>query len=261
MEEHRRAAYLQNISESSFIPSKGKVKDLLGHWWKAGVSKEGLILWLPGWRWARKVALQSAWERVLTLLSLMTVAPGTLPGRNQPGPSGSAVHREGLIIRHALSLWPACQSPCVPEHRAHRLIPGELGSRGRTRAGRGSSLGGAGECAATHLGLTCTPWACSSPLPATFTPSLGLPWCVLTLGGVLGDAHPWMPRQTDPTPDLHFRELTHVVVSHFKQKWNLELILGLCCHMEVILGMEQRKEKLNSSTAGWICTAGPAASG
>lgn len=34
-------------------------------------------------------------------------------------------------MRHALSLWTAFQTPCVPEHKAHGLTLGEQGSRGR----------------------------------------------------------------------------------------------------------------------------------
>lgn len=179
----------------------------------------------------------------------MTIAPDTLPGRNQPGPSGSAMHRRRAHYKACHEFMACMPKPVCAWAQGTGLVLGELGSRRGTRACRGRSLGGAvgcaGRCAATHLGLTCTPWACSSPPPATCMPSLRLPWCVLTLGGVLWDAHPWMPKQTDPTLDLHLRELTYTVV-HFS---NRNEILSWYCDFAVTwkLSWAWNRERRNQS--------------
>lgn len=160
----------------------------------------------------------------------------------------------------------ACMSnPVCAWAQGTGLILGELGAGGdtcweRQLLGRGCRM--SWRWAATHLGLTCTPGVCSSSLSATCTPSLGFPWCVLTLGGALWDAHPWMSKQTDPTLDWHLRELSCAAVWFFKQKWQQDEILSWYWDFGSYLGHRtEKEEKLNSGTAGWIGTASPAAPG
>lgn len=78
----------------------------------------------------------------------MTVAPGTLPGRNQPAPLGSAVYRTRAHSKACPELWPAFPNLCVPEHKAQGLILGELGHV-LGEAAPGGAVGCAGSCAAT----------------------------------------------------------------------------------------------------------------
>lgn len=83
---------------------------------------------------------------------------------------------EGLMIRHALNLWPSFQNLRMPE--CYKAC--SQGSRCGTRAGEHTgSLGGAVRCGASAGDLKFA----ISQQPATSTPSLGVAWCFLILGG------------------------------------------------------------------------------
>lgn len=233
-------AYLQDISESSFIPTKGKIKDLFslfrslikGSCPKRGFDSLSHTVEMGNLHWMGKGGwlCNQPGRECSPLLSLMTAAPGTLPGRNQPGPSGSAVHRRRAHYKACPEFMACISKPVCAWAQGTQADPWRAGEQAWDTCWERQLFG---KCYRMCWKMCCHPLGphlhtpnLQFPSPCHLHPSLVLPWCVLTVGGALWDAHPWMSKQTDPTLDLHLRELTYAAVSFFKQKWQRHEVLS-----------------------------------
>lgn len=157
----------------------------------------------------------------------MTVAPGTFPGRNQPGPSGSAVHRRRAHYEACPEFMGCISNPVCAWAQGTWADPWGAGGDTcweRMLLGRGCRM--------------CWKVCCHPPGPHLHTLSLQFPSpCHLhSLAGAsvmcphLGRS-PVRCRSLDvqarrPTLDLHLRELIYAAVSFFKQEWQQDEILS-----------------------------------